>query len=306
MRRRFGLSMLLGFVLSLLVAAPASACAIANLRLDPSAGPGDTVSYSISGIEPGASYSFTIAGITVSGTNAGGDNGVSGTFTMPDLGSQPQTLTADGQCNCPDGSESPGLIASMRYLQPPPAATTNEPSAGTTSPPTASAQAAENSSRPSSHHPARPTVAAKHQRHASSPAGTAIANSVGSGSGSSQPSSETGSAKQAAQHSAGQPSSIPHQVLRALGSTTSVGPAKVPTMGLLMFALIFTLGTALTASFIYLSQRARLDPKAALKAPAPLPADPVEAELQEMIGDEMAKQLLADLELGEAVSPLAE
>jgi predicted lipid-binding transport protein (Tim44 family) len=134
----------------------------------------------------------------------------------------------------------------------------------------------------------------------------AIANSVGSGSGSSQPSSETGSAKQAAQHSAGQSSSVPHQVLSALGSTTSVGPAKVPTMGLLMFALIFTLGTALTASFIYLSQRARLDPKAALKAPAPLPTDPVEAELQEMIGDALAKKLLADLELGEAVSPLAE
>jgi hypothetical protein len=67
-------------------------------------------------------------------------------------------------------------------------------------------------------------------------------------------------------------------------------------MGLLLMALIFIAGTALTGFVIYLSQ-AGPDPEA-----APVPLDPVEAELQEMIGDEMARQLLSDLGLGERVT----
>jgi hypothetical protein len=300
MRRRLVLGLLLGVVCSLLGAASASACAIANLRLDPSAGPGDTVSYSISGIEPSATYSFTIAGLTVSGTNTNSYPGVSGTFTMPDLGSEEQTLTADGECSCPDGSESPGLIAHMQYLPPPPVATSE---------PAAPAQQADPSSGSHSRRPALPVAlgkhVAEHQRHdgssVSTAAGTSPADSVGSGPSPRQPSSGSDSAERPS----GESSSVPHEVVRALGSTTSVGPAKVPTMGLLLMAIIFIAGTALAAFLIYLSQTGP-DPQAALKSPAPLPEDPVEAELQEMIADEMASKLLADLELGEAVSPPAE
>ena len=71
MRSREPLTFLIAVVSSLAYAAPASACSITNLVLDKSAGPGDTVSYSISGIEPNSTYSFTIAGQTVSGTNDG-------------------------------------------------------------------------------------------------------------------------------------------------------------------------------------------------------------------------------------------
>src|SRR5262249_29462952 len=120
MRNRFVLGLVLGVICPLLGAASASACQIANLVLDPRPGPGDTVSYSISGIEPNATYGFTIAGTNVSGTNTTANNGVSGTFTMPDLGSQPQTLTADGQCSCPDGPPA-GLVAHMQYVPPAPA-----------------------------------------------------------------------------------------------------------------------------------------------------------------------------------------
>jgi hypothetical protein len=47
---------------------------------------------------------------------------------------------------------------------------------------------------------------------------------------------------------------------------------------------------------IYLLQTGP-DPRAAIKAPAPLGPDPVDVELQEMIADEMARQLLSDLDL---------
>jgi hypothetical protein len=299
MRSRLRLAFLIAVASSLVFVASASACQITNLVLDQSAGPGDTVSYSISGIEPGASYSFTIAGLTVSGTNTSGNGGVGGTFTMPDLGSQQQTLTAYGQCSCPDGPP-PGLVASMQYLPAPPAA----PPAGTNAP-AASALPAARRSSPHSQRPASPASPVAVGHHAvkdqpgSAPSvgagiGAAPAGPVGSRSDSGQSSSASDSAR----HSTSESSSVPDRVLHTLGSTTDVGPAKVPTMGLLLFALIFIAGTALAAFLVYLSQTG-LDPEAAIKAPAPVPLDPAEAELQEMIGDEMARQLLSDLELGE-------
>jgi hypothetical protein len=301
MRKRFALGLLLGVACSLVGAASASACAIANLWLPDSAGPGDTVPYSISGIEPTASYSFTIAGQTVSGTNTSSNPAVDGTFTMPDLGSQAQTLTAYGQCTCPDGSDQPGLIRSMQYLPPPPP----PPPPATTSDPSASVSLAEHSSR-SHFRPEPPVAAASHaSKNHLPPAGTDVgasaAGSVGSGPSTSQPSSQPSSAR----HSTGDSSSVPGQILKSLGSMTSVGPAKVPTMSVLMFALIFVAGTSLAAAYIYYSQKGP-DPLAAIKAPAPVPDDPVEAELQEMIADGMAQRLLVDLELGEAVNPLRE
>jgi hypothetical protein len=78
-----------------------------------------------------------------------------------------------------------------------------------------------------------------------------------------------------------------------------VGPARVPRLALGVAAVIFVLGTALAAFMVYLL-RSGPDPKAAIRAPAPLGRDPVEAELQEMIADEMARQLLADLNLTDA------
>src|SRR5262249_33763804 len=131
-----------------------------------------------------------------------------------------------------------------------------------------------------------------HQAASGAAVGAAPSNSVGSEPGSGDPSGHSGSAETNS-------SSAPHSLLHALGSTTNVGPADVPTAGLLLIALIFIGGTALAAFAIYLLQTGP-DPKAALVAPAPTPDDPVEAELQEMIADGMAKQLLSDLGLESA------
>ena len=121
MRSRVALAFLIAVGSCLAFAAFALACSITNLALPDSAGPGDTVSYSISGIEPNATYSFTIGGQTVSGTNDSSP-GDGGTFTMPNLGSQELTLTAHGTCSCPGSAETQGLYDTMTYAPPPPAA----------------------------------------------------------------------------------------------------------------------------------------------------------------------------------------
>jgi hypothetical protein len=300
MRTRLGLAFLIAIASCLAFTASASACPTSHLVLSPkTVGPGDTVSYSISGIDPNATYSFTIAGLTVSGTN---DNspGDSGTFTMPDLGSQEQTLTAQGECTCPGDVTPTPLSDYLTYVPPAPA----QPPA-TTSAPSASPQPAAHRSNARSHRPNRadsPVAIAKHaakpQRDdapaLATPTGAPPADSVGSEPNLGQPSSGSGKAT----HSTSESSGVPHRVLHALTSTTSVGPADVPTIGLLLIALIVIAGAALAAFVIYLMRRGP-DPEAAIKAPAPIDPDPVEAELQEMIADEMARQLLSDLNLGD-------
>src|SRR5690242_7704173 len=93
MRVRIAMGLLVASLFVLAFVGSASACDTAHLALPPSAGPGDTVSFSISSIEPGATYTLQIAGVEVSGTNDTPYNGVSGTFTMPDLGSSVLTVT---------------------------------------------------------------------------------------------------------------------------------------------------------------------------------------------------------------------
>lgn len=297
MRIRIALGAVIATVALLSPAASASACATASLTLPPSAGPGDTVWFSISSIEPGATYTITLDGHEVaSGTNDTSYNGVSGSFTMPDLGDQPTMATGFALSNHAADNDTQDPSRSMSY-QPrvAPAAASPAPSA-----PPSSSVSAEKARR--THHAQRPIAVAKHaaKRQRQDPpttgaaAGAAPSTSVGSEPGPSDPSSGSGSVKDSKAES----SSVPHQVFGALGSTTSVGPAKVPTLGLLLMTLIFIAGTALAGLVIYLSQTGP-DPKAAIKSPAPLGHDPVEVELQEMIGNEMARQLLSDLELGE-------
>jgi hypothetical protein len=93
-------------------------------------------------------------------------------------------------------------------------------------------------------------------------------------------------------------SGVPDRVLGALGSATSVGPANVPTLGLILIAVLAIVGAALAAFVIYLF-RSGPDPDAAHKSPVPPGPDPVEAELQEIIADEMARKLISDLDLTE-------
>jgi hypothetical protein len=277
----------------------ASACNLAHLTLPPSAGPGDTVSFSISSIEPGATYDLRIAGVEVSGTNDTPYNGVSGTFTMPDLGSTSLTVTGFAHTHHAADGDDQDPSSSMTY-QP---AAPEQPATAPT--PSHASAPAEKTSAPKAHHrrPPQPIAIANHaaqrQRHDSATtggagAGAAPADAVGSEPGPTHPSSGSGEAKNAGEKSSG----VPHNVLNAIGSTTKVGPADVPTIGLLLIAVIVIAGAALAAFVIYLLRRGP-DPEAAIKAPAPIDPDPVEAELQEIIADEMARQLLSDLELGE-------
>jgi hypothetical protein len=297
-----------GFLIGLLALFPlagsASACATASLRLDPSAGPGDTVSFSISGIEPGATYTLNLAGHQVaSGTNNAPYNGVSGTFTMPNLGTQPVTVTGFGHTFHAADSDAQDPVSSMAY-EPPAPSSTSSPAASAPSKPEP-----EPEPEPKAVHPApgvkvQPPVAvaqhtAKKQKQESPTTGSgarpAPADAVRSAPGPGDPNSGgSGEAKGSAEESSG----VPHEVLDGIGSTTRVGPADVPTVGLLALGLIFIAGTAVAAFVIYLMRRGP-DPKAAIKAPAPLGHDPVEVELQEMIAEEMARRLLSDLDLGE-------
>jgi hypothetical protein len=297
MRLRIGLGVTTAIAALWLFAGSAWACLTADLTTSPSAGPGDPVSFGISGIEPGAHYTVTFQGQTVaSGTNTTNNNGVSGSFSMPDLGSQEQTTYAEADTIHPEDGESFHLTSSIEYLPPAPAAAPEQPAPAATSAPVSQARHHVRQQAPIA---ASPQVAKQKQDPASTvaPAGSAPSNSVGSEPGPNDPGSGSAEAKGSTHESA----SVSHRALDALASTTSVGPAKVPTMGLLLMALIFIAGTALTGFVIYLSQTGP-DPEAAIKAPAPVPLDPVEAELQEMIGDEMARQLLSDLELGERVT----
>jgi hypothetical protein len=298
MRIRVAFGVLIGVLALFPLAGSASACATASLTLSSSAGPGDTVWFSISGIEPGATYSLSLDGREVaSGTNNTSYNGVSGTFTMPDFGARPLTVTGFAHTFHAADSDTQDPASSMAYEPPGPP----PPPVGASAP-KGSAEPTQQASVRKHHRPPLPIAIAKHeakkQRHDSPSTGTAVgaapADAVGSEPGPSNPNSGSGEAKTSDEAS----SSAPHRVLDALGSTTKVGPAGVPTIGLLAIALIFIVGTGLAALVIYISQTGP-DPQAATKAPAPLGHDPVEVELQEMIGEEMARQLLSDLDLAE-------
>ena len=302
MRIRVAFGFLIGLLAFFPLAGSASACATASLRLDPSAGPGDTVSFSISGIEPGATYTLSLGGQEVaSGTNNTPYNGVSGTFTMPNLGTQPVTVTGFGHTFHAADSDAQDPVSSMAY-DPPPPSSTSAPAASAPPKP-------EPEPQPEAVHPAprvkvQPPVAvaqhaAKKQKQDSPTNGAgaraAPADAVRSAPRPRDPNSgESGGAKGSAEESSG----ARHKVLDAIGSTTRVGPADVPTVGLLALGLIVIAGTAVAAFVIYLLRRGP-DPEAAIKAPAPLGHDPVELELQEMIAEEMARRLLSDLNLGE-------
>lgn len=300
MRIRVAFGFLIGLLALFPLAGSASACATASLRLDPSAGPGDTVSFSISGIEPGATYTLNLGGHEVaSGTNNTPYNGVSGTFTMPNLGTQAVTVTGFGHTFHAADSDAQDPVSSMAY-EPPAPSSTAAPAASAPPKPEPAPEAVHPAQRVKEQ---RPVAVAQHtakKQKQDSPtngsgARAAPADAARSAPGPGDPNSRgSGETKGSAEESSG----VRHNVLDAIGSTTRVGPADVPTVGLLAMGLIFLVGTAVAAFVIYLLRRGP-DPEAAIKAPAPLGHDPVEVELQEMIAEEMARQLLSDLDLGE-------
>ena len=263
------------------------------------AGPNDPVTYDISGMETGATYRVTFRGQTIAeGVSDGG--GTNGSFSMPDLGNQPMTVYVELYSDHSDDPYPWDRYFPVQYTPPAPSQPADAPAPSHVSAPAKSSAPRVHVHR---HGPPPPIAIAKHaaqrQRHESGTtggtgAGAAPAEAVGSGPRPTRPSSGSGEAKKAGE----EPSSVPHKELNLIGSTTKVGPADVPTIGLLLIAVIVIAGAALAAFVIHLLRRGP-DPEAATKAPAPIDPDPVEAELQEIIADEMARQLLSDLELGE-------
>ena len=158
---------------------------------------------------------------------------------MPDLGSQELTLTAHGTCSCPDSAESQGLLDSMQYLPPPPAASGSPQGSDSTPAPAVPAHSSQ-----------QPKTSARKQAPAAPPSHLAAAPSAqGSGGGAvlgtevagRQPvntASDSAPQAKAKERSGEASSSVPNRALDRIGGTTSVGPAKVPTLGLLAIALI--------------------------------------------------------------------
>jgi hypothetical protein len=302
MRSRLAFASLIAVASCLAFTASAWACPTTTLVLEDSAGPGDTVSYSIAGIVPNATYSFIIAGQEISGTNtSSSDNGVRGTFTMPDLGNQQLTLTAHGSCSCPDSSDNPGLQASMQYLPPaaPPASGSSQGSDSTPAPAVPAHSSLQPKTFANKHAPtASPSHPAAAPSAQSSGGGVELGTEVAAPQPVNTPSDSAPQAK-AKERTGEASSSVPTRVLDTIGGTTSVGSAKVPTLGLLAIALIMIAGLGLAGLAIYIFRNGP-DPDAAVRDPAPPGPDPIEAELQEIIAEEAAKQLLSDLKLGDS------
>jgi hypothetical protein len=294
-RVRFSLA---GLVVSLALlgvgAAVATACYAPQLFIaQGSAEAGGTVPFSIAGIDRGAAYRVTVDGATVASGTAG-ESGVQNAFTMPSCGSASRPVDVGGYVDHPeDGTATPISLS-------PSSGSGGSLECKVPAPVTEPAKAQQQSLDRKPKRAPRPVTvvkdaAEKERQHAAvsgAGVGAAPSDAVGSAPGSGDPRSGSGGESQSAEES----SSVQNRVLDAVGSTTSVGPAEIPTAGLLLVALIFVVGTTLTAIVIYLLQTGP-DPNAAIKAPAPLGPDPVDVELQEMIAEEMARQLLSDLDL---------
>jgi len=261
------------------------------------AGPNDPITYSISGLDSGARYRVTLPSQQVdSGINTVEHGTADGTFAMPDYGDSPRTVFVTLYATHSDDNFEWNESFPVQYV--PPVAAPNETKAPS-SPAPAQPQRTVKAHKAKQQQPvAVADQGAKGQRHDSSSTGSATgsapADPVSKEVGPSEPSSGSGKGKRSAQET----STVPDRVLGAIGGTTSVGPAKVPTMGLLLMAVIFVAASAVAAFLIYLF-RSGPDLEAVTKSPEPPGPDPVEAELQGIIADEMARKLLSDLDLTE-------
>jgi hypothetical protein len=294
-RIRFALGVLVGFVV-LLATPTAWACLSSSGAASPDrAGPGDPISFSISDIQRGADYTvFAEDRVVASGVNQTSEDGVEGSFPMPDFGDQPQTVYVYMEVKHDEDGFGPIRHRdSVEYVLP--AAAQRDPAE---SQPPASQPVHLRHARRSPVQKAIKNASGSRRPSGGGPApsaGSAPGQDIGVSPGSGNPDSGSDASVESARESA----SVPDGIVSALSSRTAVGPAEVPNLALGLAAIIFVFGTALTAFVIYLLQTGP-DPKAAIRAPAPLGPDPVDVELQEMIAEEMARQLLSDLDLPDA------
>jgi hypothetical protein len=293
-------TLLLGFG-----AATASACNDPNLVLGRSqAGAGDTVGYSISGTDQGASYTLTVDGIRLeSGTDDSLDPGTTGTFTMPDLGNTSrgvgvQLLTAH------EGNEWPST-QSILYTVP---AASTTPSGAAAAPPSSQPQTATG---PSKAHPRSESRSRGEAGDGSAGRAPAVAEgalaTVQTGSTSGRALSETADKQAAESVAAGARRHADAGARRHADTDFRSRPADVPAgvaiPGYVALALALLLLTGVgVIGVLAVRRRPGGAHPAALPAdlwtPPPFRAEAamrgmlIEAELQEMIAEQRAAMLL--------------
>jgi len=132
---------ILGILFLLLTAVPALACLDPNISLSGSSfSAGDPVGYSISNTLPGAHYTIKIGGVTVAdSTDPGGEPGLQGTFTMPDLGEGASAPSFEATVDHPEDGYPhqavPGSGSTMNYRGHASATSTPSPTPQVTSTP---------------------------------------------------------------------------------------------------------------------------------------------------------------------------
>jgi hypothetical protein len=289
-------------------AAVASACNDPHLVLGRSqAGAGDTVGYSISGTDQGASYTLTVDGISVkSGADDSLDPGTAGTFTMPDLGNtsrdvEVRLLTTHEGIDWPDPK-------SILYTVP---AASTTPSGSAAAPPSSQPQTATG---PGKAHPRSES----RSRGEAGDGGAGRAPAVAEGASATVQTGSSGRAfsetadKQAAEsvaagarrHAADSVAAgARRHAATELRSRSVDVPAGVAIPGyvLLALALVLLMGVGVIGILMARRRPGGGDPAAVpagLWTPPPFRAEAtmrgmlIEAELQEMIAEQRAAMLL--------------
>jgi hypothetical protein len=313
---RVGLTLSVVYSVLGITASLASACLEPQLYVSPStAEAGDPVSFTITGTELDATYTVTVEGISVAGgTDTDQSEGTSGSFAMPNLGPQSRTVYAR-MVTQHDGSTWPDEVA-LQYQVP---ASSPPPPAGEESPPEQPIQQGAGSGptqqveepppdgggdHSGPKQPGDDPGAARRTPATSSPGGGAeVANSPGAvvaTQGRAEIERSTIAERAAGEHRASDEDesvAVPDRVLDAitgaLGGDTRVGPTAIPSMLVVTLALLLGMGLGGLGMLILIGRK--LGPDAdnvAAEVAEGYKEAEIEAELQEIIAEERARQLL--------------
>ena len=309
MRLRVFLAVMATASVSLIVLPAASqACNYPTLHPSSPAGPGDTVSYTVGNLDPGATYDIVVAGQAV----VSGGSSPGGSFTMPDLGSEPQSVPAQLTVYHDDLAErySEPVPPKIAYQppQPPPAEEEHNAQPGaqpqTPGPPAEPGrqlEAVASSDRPSNGPgesapvPVSPTVAGAPAAPAlgtASVADTAARSTEARTRGASD-AIEARSSESAGSGTVGRP--------RTASAVVEADPAAVIVIAVAI-ALIIGSGGALVRAVREPRPSGDGDRTARIAVPVPLEVEHdaklrsllIEAELQEMIAEARARELLGE------------
>jgi hypothetical protein len=309
--RRVGVASTIVVAMSLIPAASALAClepqgfAGPLAGGPPSYGPNDPTPFKITGTDEGAPYTVTVidGGVPKASfpyVDADSAQGASGSFSMPDLGGSSKSVEIRFEV-AHEGTTYP----STRFIQyvPP------TPPGGNSPAPTPDAGGGHGTpagGSPSGHQqgsPASPGQAplatpAPGAPIAGSPAGVTEPQQAGESAGASVRAAEAESAgaRAAADARAERLSraTAPERAEFSDGST-QVGPVAVPTINLIVMAVIFALGMGGLTGVFFVAGRLAPEPgRVAIDVGEALTPDAIEAELQEMISEARATGMPGD------------